>query len=99
MRFLALFLDNADPLFALVITPDFYLHHKQINTQFVAVYKQVYTNITSIYYFLKYILQCGWNDWLSGSCRGATVRPVQAWKSDVKLTSSSSVLYIHQYEI
>jgi len=31
---------------------------------------------------------CGWNDWLSGSCRGATVRPKQAWKSDVKLTSS-----------
>jgi len=30
---------------------------------------------------------CGWNDWLSGNCRGATVRPVQAWKSDVKLTS------------
>jgi len=31
---------------------------------------------------------CGWNDWLSGSCRGATVLPVQAWKSDVKLTSN-----------
>jgi len=34
---------------------------------------------------------CGWNDWLSGSCRGATVRPVQAWKSDVKLTSYLAV--------
>jgi len=33
---------------------------------------------------------CGWNDWLSGSCRGATVRPVQAWTSDVKLTSNWS---------
>jgi len=27
MPFLALPLDNADPLFALVITPGFYLHH------------------------------------------------------------------------
>jgi len=36
---------------------------------------------------------CGWNDWLSGSCRGATVRPVQAWKSDVKLTSLAFYYY------
>jgi len=39
---------------------------------------------------------CGWNDWLSGSCRGATVRPMQAWKSDVKLTSSS---YLHDVNL
>jgi len=36
---------------------------------------------------------CGWNDWLSGSCWGTTVRPVQAWKSDVKLTSRKVVYY------
>jgi len=37
---------------------------------------------------------CGWNDWLSGSCRGATVWPVQAWKSDVKLISSYYIYHI-----
>jgi len=30
MLFLALTLDNADPLFALVIIPGFYLHHVQV---------------------------------------------------------------------
>jgi len=37
---------------------------------------------------------CGWNDWLSGSCRGATLQPVQAWESDVKLTSSIAIYCI-----
>jgi len=31
--FLALTLDNADPLFALVITPGFYLHHIKMADQ------------------------------------------------------------------
>jgi len=33
MRFLVSFLDNADPLFALVITPGFYLHHLEVADQ------------------------------------------------------------------
>jgi len=30
MPFLASTFDNADPLFALVITPGFYLHHEEV---------------------------------------------------------------------
>jgi len=33
MPFLAPTLDNADPLFGLVITPDFYLHHVEVVDQ------------------------------------------------------------------
>jgi len=33
MSFLALTFDNADPLFALVITPGFYLHHVEVADQ------------------------------------------------------------------
>jgi len=33
MAFLAPILDNADPLFALVITPGFYLHHVEVADQ------------------------------------------------------------------
>jgi len=33
MTFLKITLDNADPLFALVITPGFYLHHVEVADQ------------------------------------------------------------------
>jgi len=33
MPFLAPTLDNADPLFTLVITPDVYLHHEEVADQ------------------------------------------------------------------
>jgi len=36
MPFLTPTLDNADPLFALVITPDFFLHHIEVADQYPA---------------------------------------------------------------
>jgi len=44
MQFLASTLDNSYPLFALVATPGFYLHHVEVTDQdpaIVAVYKQI----------------------------------------------------------
>jgi len=36
MSFLVPTLDNADPLFALVITPGFYMHHVEVVDQYLA---------------------------------------------------------------
>jgi len=40
MPFLAATLDNANPLFALVITPDFYLHHVELAAEGPAIGSQ-----------------------------------------------------------
>jgi len=37
MPFLAPTLDSADPLFALVMPPEFYLHHVEVTDQFSAI--------------------------------------------------------------
>jgi len=36
---------------------------------------------------------CGWNDWLSGSCRGADVQPVRAWMKGRKTDRHSFLQY------